>query len=96
MQKKGFKIDLGKIDAIETSINDLAMQMPQLEAKLNEVQNKIKSNMDSLNNMIPEFELMDKLSKQIGDTPLMDRITKGKKMLQEKLAVCTKLYSRIK
>jgi len=96
MQKKGFKIDLGKIDAIETSINDLAMQMPQLEAKLNEVQNKIKSNMDSLNNMIPEFELMDKLSKQIGDTPLMDRITKGKKMLAEKLAVCTKLYSRIK
>jgi hypothetical protein len=42
------------------------------------------------------MDMMEALSKQIGDASVLDRVAKGKKMLQEKLAVCTKLYSRIK
>jgi len=96
MQKKGFIIDLGKIDNIEMSIKDLGLQLPDLESKLTDIQTKLKSNMDALSGMVHEMDMMEALSKQIGDASVLDRVAKGKKMLQEKLAVCTKLYSRIK
>lgn len=96
MQKKGFKIDLGKIDNIEMAIKDLGLQLPDLETKLTDIQTKVKSNMDTLSGMVHDMDMMEALSKQIGDASVMDRIAKGKKMLAEKLATCTKLYSRIK
>lgn len=96
MQKKGYIIDLGKIDNIELAIKDLGMQLPDLETKLTDIQTKVKSNMDALSGMVYDLDMMDALGKQIGDASVMDRLAKGKKMLQEKLAVCTKLYNRIK
>jgi hypothetical protein len=96
MQLKGFKIDLGKIDNIEMAIKDLGLQLPDLETKLTDIQTKVKSNMDALSGMVHEMDMMEALTKQIGDASVIDRVAKGKKMLAEKLAVCTKIYNRIK
>jgi hypothetical protein len=96
MQKKGKRIEFGKIDDVENMVKGLSMSLPDLETKLNEIQLKVKSNLDGLNSMSTEMDMLEKLSKGIGDQSVIDRIARGKKLLAEKISLCNKLFSRIK
>lgn len=95
-QKKAIKIELGKIDDIETAIKAYSTDLPDLESKINNIKNELRSNMDGLASLIHDIELMDKLAKQIGDTTLQDRILRNKNLINQKYGVVSKLFNSIK
>lgn len=95
-QKKAIKVELGKIDDIETAIKAYSTDLPDLESKINNIKNELRSNMDGLASLIHDIELMDKLAKQIGDTTLQDRILRNKNLINQKYGVVSKLFNSIK
>ena len=90
------KVELGKIDDIETSIKAFSSDIPELESKLNLIKNELRSSMDGLASLVNDIDMMDKLAKQIGDTGLQDRILRNKNLVNQKYGVVAKLFNKNK